>query len=77
MRVILTATALAFTLGGAAAAFAQATPQLSKQQARYDAAAAGYSYISHLKETKNGAWMGEGHQGAFIVQPDGRVLAQK
>lgn len=77
MRVILATSAFAFTLGTAAAAFAQAAPELTKQQARYDAAAAGYSYISHLKETKNGAWTGEGHQGAFTVQPDGKVVAQK
>jgi hypothetical protein len=77
MRFILATTALALTFGTGAAAFAQSAPTLTKQQARYDAAAAGYSYISHLKQTKSGAWTGEGHQGAFTVMPDGKVVAQK
>lgn len=77
MRFLFATSAFALTIAFGATAFAQTAPTLSKQQARYDAAAAGYSYISHLKETKSGAWTGEGHQGAFTVMPDGKVVAQK
>lgn len=77
MRFVLATTAIVFTLGTGVLTFAQAAPTLTKQQARYDAAAAGYSYISSLTKTKDGAWKGEGHEGAFTVMPNGKVVAQK
>lgn len=73
MRIITSVLAAGFMLGTAAAAFAGAT--LTRQEARYAAGAAGYTYISHLKQDGQGDWTGEGHQGAFMVQPDGKVVA--
>lgn len=79
MRVILAMAAIVLTFGAAGAAHAQSassTQPITKQQARYDAAAAGYAYISHLKKDANGNWAGAGTKGDFIVTPTGKVIPQ-
>ena len=79
MRSLLGILAVAFALGSAGTAYAQTTPApqtITKQQARYDAGAAGYNYISHLKKDSQGDWTGAGTKGDFIVTPSGKVVPQ-
>ncbi|GAB0120291.1 hypothetical protein Acid7E03_43630 [Acidisoma sp. 7E03] len=52
-----------------------ATGPITKQQARYDAMAAGYANVSHLKSDGKGDWMGSGtNKGDFMVTPTGKVV---
>lgn len=79
MKTALGLAAIALAVGSAGTAYAQSSPptsSLTKQQARYDAMAAGYSYVSHLKKDKSGDWTGAGTKGDFIVTPAGKVVPQ-
>jgi hypothetical protein len=79
MRTLLGLAAVALAIGSTGAAYAQTSPSttpLTKPEARYDAMAAGYSYISHLKKDSSGDWTGAGSKGDFIVTPTGKVIPQ-
>ena len=79
MRKVLGLLAVGFTVSSIGVAYAQSSPSttpVTKQEARYDAMAAGYLYVSHLKKDSSGDWTGAGTKGDFLVTPTGKVIAQ-
>ena len=79
MRTFLGLIGVAFAISSMGTAYAQSsssTTAITKQEARYDAMAAGYSYVSHLKRDSSGDWTGAGTKGDFMVTPTGKVISK-
>jgi hypothetical protein len=75
---ILSAAICTLMIGMPVLACAQSAPantNITRQQARYDAMAAGYSDVSHLKADAKGDWLGSGtNKGDFMITPTGKVV---
>lgn len=77
MRLLSVAICTAMIGTPVLASAQSAAAPLTKQQARYDAMAAGYANVSHLKSDGKGDWLGSGtNKGDFMVTSTGKVVTR-